>query len=142
MTTQERHSFGVIPLYKDETGYYVALVKNRSGDHWGFPKGTPEEGENPFQTAVRETKEETGLSLPIVLDGVLFEEHYQFEENDEKIDKTNSYFVSIAKEKNELAPELPDVESVQWFSFSDAEKTITHDESKRVLRELRSYLKA
>jgi 8-oxo-dGTP pyrophosphatase MutT (NUDIX family) len=36
------------------------------GYHWTFPKGKPEYGELPIETALRETVEETGLS-PIVI---------------------------------------------------------------------------
>ena len=32
-------------------------------DHWDLPKGRPESGETPLQTALRETREECGLVL-------------------------------------------------------------------------------
>ena len=30
-------------------------------DYWGFPKGEVEPGEQPFEAAIREVKEETSL---------------------------------------------------------------------------------
>jgi len=36
------------------------------GYYWTFPKGHPEDGELPIETAVRETLEETGVT-PIVI---------------------------------------------------------------------------
>ena len=40
----------------------ILLIRQMSG-MWGFPKGHVEEGETEEQTAKREVKEETGLSI-------------------------------------------------------------------------------
>ena len=40
----------------------VLLIHHNAG-HWDFPKGHVEEGETEVQTAIREVKEETGLTL-------------------------------------------------------------------------------
>ena len=42
----------------------ILLVKGRKGGKWSFPKGHPEEGEEGYQCAWRETAEETGICLP------------------------------------------------------------------------------
>ena len=39
----------------------ILLVRDRESKKWGFPAGTHEIGERAFQTAYRETLEETGL---------------------------------------------------------------------------------
>ena len=41
------------------------LPKNRYADFWSFPKGHVKEGENEYQTAIREVKEETGIDVKI-----------------------------------------------------------------------------
>ncbi len=46
-------------LLREPSGHY-------GGYHWTFPKGRPDEGEHPFDTAVRETLEETG-HRPVVV---------------------------------------------------------------------------
>lgn len=43
----------------------VLLVRYRSGA-WAFPKGHPEPGETPEQTAVREVREETGVTASVL----------------------------------------------------------------------------
>ncbi len=40
----------------------VALISLRGGDVLALPKGHIEPGEQPEQTAVRETREETGIT--------------------------------------------------------------------------------
>jgi 8-oxo-dGTP pyrophosphatase MutT (NUDIX family) len=41
----------------------VLLVQGRMSKRWGFPKGHPEPGEQPSDTAARELREETGIQL-------------------------------------------------------------------------------
>ena len=43
----------------------ILLVRDKKSKKWGFPAGTHEMGERAFQTAYRETLEETGLRVVI-----------------------------------------------------------------------------
>ncbi|MGZ8481758.1 MAG: NUDIX domain-containing protein, partial [Candidatus Limnocylindria bacterium] len=43
----------------------VVLVHRRSPRLWALPKGTPDSGETLEETALRETREETGLEVEI-----------------------------------------------------------------------------
>ena len=52
----------------NEESYDLILLRHRFGGHWSFPKGHVEQGENEQQTAMREVKEETGVSITL-LDG-------------------------------------------------------------------------
>ena len=61
MKKVEAKSYGVIPIFKGKDGFYILLVKNSKGGHWGLPKGTPEKDEKPIDTAKRELFEETGF---------------------------------------------------------------------------------
>ena len=42
------------------------LIQSRSDRHWGFSKGHMENTENEKETAIREIKEEVGLSVSFV----------------------------------------------------------------------------
>ena len=48
---------------KNGEQYDLVLLRHRFGGHWSFPKGHVEAGETERQTALREVKEETGLSI-------------------------------------------------------------------------------
>ena len=62
-------SCGVLVLRQQEEELYVVLLRHRFGGHWSFPKGHVEAGESERQTALREVREETGLSGIKLLDG-------------------------------------------------------------------------
>ncbi|MFB7512304.1 NUDIX domain-containing protein [Streptomyces sp. NPDC056144] len=56
--------FGAL-LFTDLEDRPVQLHAVYSAEHpWQFPGGTAEPGERPWETAVRETEEETGLLVP------------------------------------------------------------------------------
>lgn len=42
---------------------HILCVHQTESDLWGFPKGHAEHGETPEETAVRETREEVGLTF-------------------------------------------------------------------------------
>src|SRR3990167_6052811 len=80
MQKLEAKSYGVIPIFKNKDGFYILLVKNSKGGHWGLPKGTPEKDEKPIDTAKRELAEETGIrDIEIKIEPTL-EEKYDFDE--------------------------------------------------------------
>src|ERR1051325_2576711 len=61
--------FGGVVVRSDEEGLSVAMIRTRNlkGDAvWTLPKGTPDEGETPEETAVREVREETGLEVRLL----------------------------------------------------------------------------
>ena len=55
-------SCGVLVLRQQVDELYVVLLRHRFGGHWSFPKGHVEAGESERQTALREVREETGLT--------------------------------------------------------------------------------
>lgn len=55
---------GAFTVVRDDDGG-VLWVKRRDYDVWNLPGGRSERGEAPWETAVRETKEETGLDVEL-----------------------------------------------------------------------------
>ncbi|HEX7115599.1 MAG TPA: NUDIX domain-containing protein [Steroidobacter sp.] len=55
-----RLSAGVVVVRETREGWRFLLL--RAFNHWDFPKGMVESGEEPLEAAIREVKEETGIS--------------------------------------------------------------------------------
>jgi len=55
-----RHSAGVVVARQGEEGWLLLLL--RCYRNWDFPKGGIEPGESPMQAALRETREESGIT--------------------------------------------------------------------------------
>ena len=63
-------------------------IRQRNGNHVGFPKGHVEINESEVQTAIREVKEETNLDV-FVFDDIMAKNNYMLYQN---IDKEVVYF--------------------------------------------------
>jgi bis(5'-nucleosidyl)-tetraphosphatase len=53
-------SAGVVVVRREREGWKYLML--RAYKNWDFPKGEVEPGEDPFETAKREVREETGIS--------------------------------------------------------------------------------
>ena len=69
-------SYGVIPIRQVGDTWEVFLIHQFSNignnSYWVFPKGHPEAGETPEQTAKRELIEETGMTVGTLLNEPTF----------------------------------------------------------------------
>ena len=97
---------------------------------WSLPKGTPDDGETPQQTALREVREETGL-LVRILDEV-GDIHYRFSRDGRRIDKTVRYFLMEAT-GGDLGDHDHEFEEVRWFGLGEAETMLSFPTERRIL---------
>jgi len=56
----------VIPFRHTAVGMEFAVLKRSDADCWQFVAGGGDDGETPIQAAVRETREEVGISAPVI----------------------------------------------------------------------------
>ena len=130
-------SAGII-LYNDVHDEKKFLVLKYPGGHWDFVKGKMENSEEPRQTAIRETKEETGIVGVKFIDGFNEEISYSFYVKKEEIDKkvifylgkTQSTEIVISHEHLDFA----------WLNFKDAMERITYENAKRILTKANNLL--
>lgn len=78
------HRGKVLLLYKNQNGKYIG---------WVLPKGTVEEGENFKQTALREVKEEAGISAKIVK--YVGKTQYRFRTQNDMVNKTVHWYLML-----------------------------------------------
>jgi 8-oxo-dGTP pyrophosphatase MutT (NUDIX family) len=135
METKIVHSYGIIPVRKTETGLELLLIHmygSAGGTHWTFPKGRPEAGETPIESALRECKEEVGLmpSYVYVEDPIL--EHYTFTHEDIFIEKTVTFYIGII-EGGEVTIQPEEIKAAVWMPVGEVSARLTYPAAQLVL---------
>ena len=114
-----KRAAGVVVLRRSPAGWEVLLL--RAYRNWGFPKGLLEPGESSLAAAVRETREETGLS------GLVFRWGYGcFDTEPYAVGKVVRYFLAESPAMEVTLPvsrELgrPEHSEFRWLTPDEAE---------------------
>tara|TARA_B100001765_G_scaffold121539_1_gene75987 strand:+ start:67 stop:489 length:423 start_codon:yes stop_codon:yes gene_type:complete len=131
-------SAGIV-LFRNISNENEFLLLNYPQGHWDFIKGKMEKNETPRETALRETKEETGISDIEFIDGFEESVEYDFRFNNENIHKKVIFFlaktetlqtVSLSHEHNDYL----------WLAYNDALKKTTYGNAKNVLSKANELL--
>ena len=127
-------SCGAVVFYRSQ-GTSLFLIEHMVQGHYALCKGHVENDENEYDTALREIKEETGLSVKFI-DG--FREKTEYSPYFGCI-KEVIYFLA---EANSLAvtPQAEEVKDIQWLDFDAACRTLTYESDKRILIEASYFL--
>lgn len=109
-----------------------ALVHRRSPVLWALPKGTPDAGETIEETALRETREETGLEVAI--DRPLHSIRYFFVRGSTRFHKTVHFFLmhQIGGSTDDHDAEF---DEVRWVEAHEALALLNHATERAVLEE-------
>jgi len=126
----EETSAGIV-LFRKEGSKNLFLLLHYPSGHWDFIKGKIERDESMHQTAVRETKEETGITDITFLEN--FEEwiEYNFQHRGELIHKKVVFF--LAETKTEDVKISHEHLGYIWTDFTSAMEKTTFDNAKTVL---------
>ena len=136
---QKEVSAGII-LYNNDNDQILFLVLKYPGGHWDFVKGKMENSEEPKQTAIRETKEETGIIDVEFIDGFNEEISYTFYVKNEEIDKKVIFYLGKTKSTEiVLSHEHLDF---AWLNLKDAMNRITYENAKIVLTKANNLLQS
>ena len=139
--TAEIHerSAGVIIYRTDDDAGRLYLIMQYAEGHWDFAKGKKEIGEDDMQTALREVREETGISDVVICKGFSREIRYEFEYEGMRIHKTVIFFagstntsdISLSDEHQKYA----------WLAYEDAMSAITYPAARNVLADAERNIK-
>ena len=134
---REQKSAGIV-LFRNDSDKNEFLLLNYPQGHWDFVKGKVEKGETPHETALRETKEETGITNIEFIDGFEESVEYDFRFKKEDIHKKVIFFLAKTNEKNiKLSHEHNDY---LWLEYNDALKKTTFENAKNVLTKANKFL--
>lgn len=128
-------SCGAVVFKETDEGRKILLIKNKRSAHWGFPKGHIEKGESEVDTAIRETKEETGLDIDI-LDGFSAKSEYTIQGRVEK-----AVVIFLAKAVSDaVTVQEEEIDEYVWASDKEALSMLKFDNDKNILAKALDFL--
>ncbi|KZB84905.1 NUDIX hydrolase [Amycolatopsis regifaucium] len=98
---------------------------------WSLPKGHIEDGETHEQTAVREVKEETGISAQVL--EPLGTIDYWFVAERRRVHKTVHHFI-LESIGGELSDEDVEVTEVAWVPLAELETKLAYSDERKLVR--------
>ena len=131
MRKEERTAGGIV---FNNTFDKVYLIYKKDRDEWLLPKGHVEEGESIIEAAIRETKEETGLS-DIIAIGLSPCATTVFE-LDNGNTKVISFFVMVAHDQETHDTKFKKEEGLsgQWFLIEEAIGKAKYDDMRQAIK--------
>ena len=133
---KEEVSAGII-LFNDVDKRKFLLL-NYPSKHWDFVKGKMEKGETPHETAIRETKEETGISDVEFIDGFEEEIEYYFYAENQEIHKKVIFFLGKTQ-TTEIVLSHEHLDFI-WLEFDNALNKTTYENAKNLLKKSKTFL--
>jgi len=135
MTTVDETSAGGLVVDADRRHAGLIGRRDRQGKlPWSLPKGHIEDGETTEQTAVREVREETGISARVL--ETLGTIDYWFVADRRRIHKTVHHFLLEAV-GGELSDEDVEVTEVEWVPIAELETRLAYTDERALVRKAR-----
>lgn len=137
-------SAGGLIWRRDAAGdFEVVLVRPAGKDAWCLPKGMIEKGESPEQAAVRECREETGLSVSP--GEQLGQISYVYSRRDEAAGPVirvfkNVYFFLMKFESGDPAAHDAEIDDVAWVKLNEAEQRASYKGERELIVKARALL--
>ncbi len=144
----EKHYAATVVVVSNSTPAKALLLHHRKYDRWMPPGGHQESHENPIETAIRETQEETGIDISALITPItILDDHvntlptpgYFLEESvpahgDQPahyhLDQV--YVVKVPEQVVQL--EAAKAHGIGWFTLEETEQLNTFDNVHMILR--------
>ena len=130
---------GVVHRTAGDGPIEVALVHRRQPRLWALPKGTPNAGETLEETALRETREETGLHVEI--EAPIRSISYVFVHGRTRYHKT-VHFYRMRTTGGAVEDHDHEFDEVAWMPVEEALRLMTYDTDRAVVEEAMAQLDA
>jgi len=121
-TGPDERSAGVVVVRREAPGWRLLVL--RAYRNWDFPKGLIEPGESPFQAAVREAREETGIEDLVFRWGEDYRETAPYARN-----KVARYYLGETQSVRLTLPVnpalgRPEHHEYRWVDFAEARRLL------------------
>ena len=115
----------------------ILLVRRHEPPLWALPKGTPNAGETLAETAVRETREETGLQVEI--EQPIRAITYFFVRGRIRFHKTVHFFL-MRPSGGSTDDHDHEFDEVRWVQLEEALQLMTHATERAVVQQVAELL--
>ncbi len=133
-------SAGGVVFRRDGDRTLVLLIRD-GHRNWGFPKGHLEQGEAPEAAALREVREETGLSaLQVVAPVDTIDWTFRF--RGQRIHKTCHFFALATAEAATKPQRREGITACRWVTFEQGARLLTHENARTILAAARPTIEA
>lgn len=130
----------VVYRHNKDDGKFYYLLLHYIGGHWDLPKGKLEAGETVEQAAVREVREETGLTVNPIPNFSETLSYYFRDQGREMIDKKVTFFVGEVEN-----PEIKishEHQGYEWLEVAPALKRLTYNNARNLLSMVNQFVHA
>lgn len=127
-------------VYRKNNGRleYLLLESQNKGHFWGFPKGNVEGHESLKETAAREIKEETQLTVPIDTSFKVYTEYDLPNGNRKQM----TLFTADLTSQEDIHLQAAEIKNCGWFGYQAARQRLTYDNLKQLLDQVNDHLTA
>lgn len=138
---REQTSAGGVVFRGDTEGVEVVIVSVGGQNRWQLPKGLVDAGENPEITAVREAREEGGVSSEVVQPIETIEYWYAGLENGIRVRfHKRVHFYLLRYLSGDTKDHDWEVNEARWVPIDEATSQLAFDNERRVMERARELL--
>lgn len=134
--TSER-SAGIV-LFREDSGKKLFLLLHYPSGHWDFVKGRIEKGEQEKEAAIREAREETGITDVEFIDGFEEKTHYTYQYDGKLVKKEVVFF--LGKTKTSAVTISDEHLDHVWLEYEPAHAKTTYQNAKSLLQKSRALV--
>jgi 8-oxo-dGTP diphosphatase len=138
---RDQISAGGVVFRGDAGSMEVVIVSVGGMNRWQLPKGLVDKGENPEVTAVREAREEAGVSSEVVQPIETIEYWYAGLENGIRVRfHKRVHFFLLRYLSGDTKDHDWEVNEARWVPIEDAASQLAFDNERRVMERARELL--
>jgi len=127
-TLAKRHTASGAFIFNDQN--QLLILKPSYKDGWNLPGGVTDEFESPYQTVIRECKEETNLNIEIK--DLVLVDYIQEIIKDKKYDHVEFYFTVIVENISDIQIDNEEIIDYKFIDIKEAKDFLSPKYNQRL----------